>query len=560
MGPRPTGTDGTVTTGEAARTSRLFRSAAAATARETAPPPTPIEVTCTPFEPDCQGQHPLGLGDMAAFVPDEYASNSDPLIEAGEPDLSWVPVYRHGCAFGPENFQRVMGNLIKNPNFLTSWLFRADILLEAAASELSQHQDWSALEEQAPPPVIRHFALQTVVVRKLVPRNTTRDAPLNQTCLFYNRSQDGRQYSLVVYLPHVSSEAEVPFYHPAVRGLAYLHEWHPDDSVGTISVHYALFPGGVVSTKLQRTALNILSVLYKHGQGTVTGYVKRVQHDALVPQRRLQDRYQTLKERYARRLIDGWMECTDPTKHVFEDLCIASFLVELWADMYGDEPFPGFVDVGCGNGLLVHILNKEGYAGWGFDAKPRKSWSQYNTRQEPATGERTGAAENSLRQLVLLPTAARDADGAGDDDDASMIHDGRFPRGTFIISNHADELTPWTPLLAAMSECPFIAIPCCSHNFSGARFRAAPPRDKSKASSTYGSLVEWVDGIARDCGWDVEREMLRIPSTRNTALVGRRRVREYSAVDIDGIIAKNGGTRGYADNAFKLAHAAARSH
>jgi hypothetical protein len=36
-----------------------------------------------------------------------------------------------------------------------------------------------------------------------------------------------------------------------------------------------------------------------------------------------------------------------------------------------------FIDMGCGNGLLVHILNSEGYNGIGLDVRSRKMWAQY---------------------------------------------------------------------------------------------------------------------------------------------------------------------------------------
>lgn len=36
-----------------------------------------------------------------------------------------------------------------------------------------------------------------------------------------------------------------------------------------------------------------------------------------------------------------------------------------------------FVDMGCGNGLLVHILNSEGYHGIGLDVRSRKMWKKY---------------------------------------------------------------------------------------------------------------------------------------------------------------------------------------
>lgn len=44
--------------------------------------------------------------------------------------------------------------------------------------------------------------------------------------------------------------------------------------------------------------------------------------------------------------------------------------------LWGDTK-PSFVDMGCGNGLLVHVLNSEGYNGVGLDVRSRKMWAQY---------------------------------------------------------------------------------------------------------------------------------------------------------------------------------------
>ena len=116
-------------------------------------------------------------------------------------------------------------------------------------------------------------------------------------------------------------------------------------------------------------------------------------------------------------------------------------------------------------------------------------------------------------------------------------HNGIFPTNTFIISNHADELTPWTPLLASLSQSPFIAIPCCSHDFGGTRFRAPsvrkfvlddgqPKGNKNAQPSAYASLCSWTSALTEAMGFVVEKEHLRIPSTRNIAVVGRRIVDE----------------------------------
>ncbi|CAD0050043.1 unnamed protein product [Aureobasidium pullulans] len=142
------------------------------------------------------------------------------------------------------------------------------------------------------------------------------------------------------------------------------------------------------------------------------------------------------------------------------------------------------------------------------------------------------------------------------------FHNGLFKQGTFIVSNHADELTPWTPLLSYLNDSPFIAIPCCSHNLAGARWRAPiskPAKEKAAAQrrqesskahvdetdnvrsaqaaetgslkktagtknvqSAYASLCDYVSGLANDVNFVVETEILRIPSTRNTCILGRK--------------------------------------
>jgi len=476
----------------------------------------------------------------------------------------WRPVFCNDCTFPPDIFMGVMINLIKNPNINSSWLFRADILFDGEGNERGAGSP--SLPDDVPQfPCFSGFELGRCMVRKLIPRNTMRDKPLDQSCLIYEQTHftcedghddDGVERSLVVYLPHVASEEEMPYYHPKVQGIAYLHEWNAAESRGSISISYLFYNDSDRSVvKLTRTALQLLKVIYKHGQGSLAGYQKRVQHDVLIPQARIQNTYAVLKQKYARRLIDSWAEVTDPEKHVFEDLSIAAFLIELWVDMYGTGPFPGFVDIGCGNGLLVWILNQEGYEGWGFDARERKSWASYNTIR-PSLGPHS--ARSSLQQLVLLPSPVNRSDLsalASEDFSVELIHDGRFPKGTFIVSNHADELTAWTPILATISECPFIMIPCCSHDLTGSRFRAPVPKDKTKAESSYASLVDWVAQIARDCGWEVEQEMLRIPSTRNTALLGRKRLSggKCSVPDIEEIVHRYGGTTGYLENVAKLA-------
>ncbi|KAG5982276.1 hypothetical protein E4U55_002135 [Claviceps digitariae] len=517
------------------------------------------------------------------FEPLQHPPSTLPYFQDATPhnqSVAWVPFFSHGCTFGPEAFSRIMMNMIHNPNLNSTWLYRADILYDDDAAEsrgqtpVDSQFDSSSENDKPICRDIFNMTRRRTLVRKLIPRSEKRDRPLNQTCAYHHAhdddAADNQVTTLVIYLPHASSLQELPFYHPKVRGIAHLHQWNPLSSTGTISVH---FLGGaqdeLKDPKLNRVAYHLLEILYKHGQGSTTGYVKRVHHDLVIPQARFQDRYAQLKTKYARHLVNTWAEVTDPGKHVFEDLGIAAFLMELWTDMYKDGPFPGFVDIGCGNGLLVYILQQEGYEGWGFDARARKSWLTYTT---PSSSSPTGRSleEKLLLPLVTTTTTLKTSSPSTASTtptasppiqlDPLQVHNGTFKPGTFIISNHADELTPWTPILGALSQCPFLMIPCCSHNLTGDKFRARPPRDKAKPRSTYASLVDWVSCIAEDCGWEVETEMLRIPSTRNTGILGRTSKHPVSEADMARIVTKYGGVEGYLDNVMKLVKGGPRAH
>ena len=483
-----------------------------------------------------------------ASKPSEYPEGTHPVLEDDIGSI-WTPLYQNECSFSTANFSQVMHNLIRNPNIDSNHLFRADILLEAPFVGGSDYEPTPKLVQ------MEDFNLDTVMIRKFIPRNVQLDQPMDQTCLLYSQTRETEAKSLVVYLPHICSPSEAPHYHPAVHGIAFLHVFDTSTEKGHLSVHYSFFESAPRSAVLQRTALHLITTVQKHGNGLHNGYVKKVHHDVILPQVKTQNTYARLKTKYAKSLITNWNEVTDPTKHVFEDLGIAAFLIELWAELYPEgTPFPGFVDIGCGNGLLTYILLEEGYSGWGFDARKRKSWDAYCAK-----------APGSLQELVLVPGIIQSVDDAAEpegekSDTAVGTHAGDFPKGTFIISNHADELTPWTPILATLSQSPWIAIPCCSHNLTGSRFRAKPPEETGASSSAYSSLVSWVSQLAVDCGWKVEKEMLRIPSTRKACLLGRYRTKPYEDVDAAGLISAYGGAAGWVENAMKLVKVGPRGH
>ncbi|KAI5298418.1 hypothetical protein KEM56_004080, partial [Ascosphaera pollenicola] len=430
------------------------------------------------------------------------------------------------------------------------------------------------------------------VLRKFIPRNPNLDPPMLQTCHFYESHPPSdnckRRNCLVVLRPHVTAPDDMPWYHPRLQALAFQYEYYPTPKgvyKSSLSLHFLPFrvsSSPDISSRLQRTLLSLLKTQARlcrkplRTEGLRTNEAEtRTPKDNILPKHVVQNRYALLKEKYAPYLMKNWVESTEPEKHVFEDLGIAAFLCELWAKVYHapgvgegerrkDEwkrEFPGFVDVACGNGVLVYILHQEGYPGWGFDARKRKTWSIL-----PEDTQRR------LREVIYIPKPFIDA--VVDPETPTPLlsrsedfFDGVFDKETFIISNHADELTLWTPLIGVISHpaspMPFLAIPCCSHSLSGARYRFPPPKqDKTKKQqenqesnpangdpdanqpssgdlkalaaqrrqeradpgvgySAYASLTARLVEIATEVGYaDVEKTLLRIPSTRNIGVIG----------------------------------------
>ncbi|RAK74742.1 tRNA (uracil) methyltransferase, partial [Aspergillus fijiensis CBS 313.89] len=557
----------------------------------------------------------------------------------------------HGLLFVPEVMQDLTLYLLANPNVNSSHLFRADILFDSegimrtprekaqsfaltgnanaealASTEILDGTEDEVEVEPTPARDVPGFTLTRTIVRRLVPRNPKLDRTLDQTCHFYEAettagTEGGRRRSLVIYTPHITKEEDIPYYHPTLRSLAYLYDYntitpeHPSQDPtsgsnpgpGTLTLHTLLFRNLPITNRLERTLQALLNTQIRLARTTrlpttssspsststnqkhLLGANKNPLKDNILPQHLVQDTYTRLKAKYASDLCQRWVETTEPSKHVFEDLSIAAFLIELWRSMYGVVPsdershggaigttttttpkFPGFVDVACGNGVLVYILLQEGYEGWGFDARRRKTWAIFPER-----------IQSRLKEEIYIPAPFSDAVGVGvgvgEPSSSSNpnpvsnpnpfnltvpTHTGHFPANTFIISNHADELTVWTPLMAALlcprNPSPFVAIPCCSHALSGAKYRYPPPRGASTAAknkeqeeqqqpdsgdlkalrkerqdaqaseagflkSMYGSLTAKTMAVAEEVGYEVEKTLLRIPSTRNMAVVGGRR-------------------------------------
>lgn len=550
----------------------------------------------------------------------------------GEP---WVPIYETAADFEAHHFETAMSNLIKQPNINSTVIMRADILKENVYDSNKGNSTFvSKYIDQFPefPPtdtpdskVLHRYlddvALRTVpidenliklttkveILRRIIPRNPFKDHIINQTCLVFTNPDS----TLVVYVPHIKSNDEIPFYLPPVYAVGILYH------KSKLSIHYMPFDNEPSLRELDpserpiRIALRLLQTSSKHAYGAKLGYEKRVNHDLVVPKIEFQNRYITLKKKYSSQLVNLWCESTDPKKHVFEDLAIAAFLIEFWSLRYEKKENIEFRDLGCGNGLLVYILNQEGYKGKGIDARARKSWATYPKETQDNLLEKiiipsvllkphpaiAKLAPNIMDNGRLFQVPDMPVDKKNNPDTVPLVSyysssnllqssqvctTEDFPQNTFIIGNHSDELTCWIPLLGF----PFMVIPCCSHALSGAKYRygarkparnqpkgSQPKGDQSKGnqqapnSSTYGALVDHVEDLSRQMGWVVEKEMLRIPSTRNAAIIGNKKQEMFlkeSKIDnqtrVLDILALEGGAEGWVENTMMLMKKAPRNH
>lgn len=221
---------------------------------------------------------------------------------------------------------------------------------------------------------------------------------------------------------------------------------------------------------------------------THTGSVKSSLQ--LVPVNKYCLLYQNLKDKYGKLFVEIWPERTDPSKFVFEDIAIATYLILLW-----NETKQRFVDLGCGNGLLVYILTCEGHQGYGVDVRPRKIWDLYS---------KVGSAvKPDLRIGTITPS------------DMTL-----YSNTDWLIGNHSDELTPWVPVFAAKSSynCNFFLLPCCPFEFNGQKYQRKDP-----SCSRYMEYISYIKTISEQCGFNVRIDKMRIPSTKRVCLIGSTR-------------------------------------
>ncbi|RVD86701.1 uncharacterized protein DFL_004964 [Arthrobotrys flagrans] len=506
----------------------------------------------------------------------------------------------------------VLGVLLQ-PEYLSPVVARADVIYDSDTTGLEiSREDVGCIGE-----FLTYQISRRLIIRN-IPRNPKRDQAVEQSIWSLQKlpveddKVSPQSSSLIVVVPHIPDQpTEWPFYLPDVRAFAIeiagskLSIHHLARTRPTLS-HTKSFhnpTADVDSERSQRMFKRMLEVLKKRFEKP--DYIKRVNHDTVVARERYQKVYQDLKAKHADRLcrifaMNGYegKGCREVDK-IFEELGIASFCICLWEEIYeiptaarrngyynevvrskaSSEPlsqFVGFADLGCGSGVLTDVLLQEGWPGYGIDARSRKIWKSFDDY-----------VQSHLTESILIPYVI-DQTPTGSEDDASYrsdkmdpfytipgsphtYHSGHFANGTFLICNHGDELTAWTPLLASLSQSPFIVVPCCSFNLAGRRFRAQRPlcqvegersRESSKRS-TYQLLINYVENLCNEIGVVPQKEWLRIPSTRNLAIIGRTygpgsklskdlKKDESRQAIVKEIIRREGGTEGWNAMVAKL--------
>ncbi|KAF9240412.1 hypothetical protein BU15DRAFT_87642 [Melanogaster broomeanus] len=445
-----------------------------------------------------------------------------PLISNTEIE-QWVPVISCPADFPLELFETAVDQLIHHPEYNSTLILRSETISETSYTEDNSS---GVLQLEGYRPVHN-------IHRRLLPRRPGRDTALEQNCTLYASATDefAAIPSTLVLTPLLARGESLPYYHPNVRHLAFRYI---PSTPATLRIEAIVLPQTPIdlNSRLYRTSLALLDTLHRYGWGALTNYQKRVKHDCIIPREEYQDLYLVMRERY-KHLVGEWKEVTDPLKHIFEDIGIATYLILLWKKSFegsngsfdntasdSDPPWKRLASstrciprswVSAETASSHIFLVSEGYEGHGIDLRARTSWSHY------PESTRAALHVNALR--------------------SDPIHQDDIPYlrpGVFLIGNHADELTPGSLSLRTLENASgYLSIPCCSWSFDERFSRSSTAKF---SDSNLGSIVDdtFVDGLnlggeganrtlSQWLGWKVECDTLRIPSTRNWAIIGMSR-------------------------------------
>ncbi|TRY70144.1 hypothetical protein TCAL_10016 [Tigriopus californicus] len=278
----------------------------------------------------------------------------------------------------------------------------------------------------------------------------------------------------------ISSEAQQTDYDETIKWI------HPSEQSMTISFHCdhhefliqyldSQISFHVVKGPKDAIRHNYVDPLVKWCQG-VEEITPSPTSNRLVDLAKYRDKYCQLKDKHAPNII--------------KDLALAAYIILLWEQDDLPKEQIRFMDLGCGNGLLVYILTVEGYDGTGVDIRQRKIWDSFKPKVD-------------LQVSTVHPSATT-----------------TFPKYTWLIGNHSDELTPWIPVMAALTshQTRFFVLPCCPFEFHRKFVRRNPK------ASIYRDYLDYVKEVGEKCGFVMEEDRLKIPSTKRICFIGRQRV------------------------------------
>ncbi|XP_037537270.1 probable tRNA (uracil-O(2)-)-methyltransferase [Nematolebias whitei] len=409
-----------------------------------------------------------------------------------------------GCKSLPDGFWSAVDVWIKKPHVVNKRLCgvketeskdvgREDLLILLDGDEDEQLFDHVMLFLRSGSPERTHQRDKpwTSSVRTFIPKVNCYGAKQQKEVIL--KDFDRQQVTFLTF--EEDAEGKVSFRRGNVHQLRLCsqgcEEWTLELHVMTLD---AWFSDGVAYPKLSWLSSDLLPRLVRWASECKSSEFRSTL--SLLPVEKYSLVYQQLKDKY-KAMVKVWPEVTDPEKFVFEDVAIATYLLVLWAEERAERNLAdpqSFVDLGCGNGLLVHILTNEGHPGRGIDVRRRRIWDTYGP-------------QTTLEEKAIIPSETF-----------------TFPGTDWLIGNHSDELTPWIPVVAARSSysCRYFVLPCCFFDFYSKYQR------RQCKKSQYKEYIDFISEVSQVCGFNTEEDCLRIPSTKRVCLVGTSRSYEFS--------------------------------